>query len=247
MKIDIKKALEIEPWRSLYELNVPKNKNEKLDSVSPKTIPGAIDIVALTKKLGLDICTYPESQYNDRIKRLDVSARKLGRAKDELLNKGLIKELWFGKSLFLVPTAELFEMLSLDSPYERNASDIHSFAVLLTKKLLRPNPLIQSIAVEAFLGDSNSTGDLLVHMKNGERHVYEVTLSVSNVCANASKLQNKGFAQIVFVCRDFDMKQAVWAKIRNVGFDPDFLATIRCTIFSSLIRQNKQMLLRKSQ
>jgi len=244
MKTDIKKALEIKHWQSLYELNVPKEK-ELLVPENAKSQP--TDIQALANKLGLDVGTYIESQYNERIGRLDVSARKLEQAKNELLNKGLIKELRFGKSLFLVPTAQLYKMLSLDPPYERNVSDIHSFSVLLAKKLLKPNPLIQSITAEAFLGDSNSTGDLLVHMKNGERHVYEITLSVSNVCSNAAKLQNKGFAQIIFVCRDYDVKQAVWAKIRNVGFDPDFLATIHCTIFSSLIRQNKQMLLRKSQ
>ena len=101
--------------------------------------------------------------------------------------------------------------------------------------------MIQSIKQEAFLGDSNSTTDLLVCMKNGQRHAYEITLSLSNISANAAKLQNKGFSEIIFVCQDFNLKEAVWAKIRNVGFDPDFLATIRCTIFSALIKQRKQM------
>lgn len=245
MKNDIKKALEIEQWQSLYELNAPKEKKH-LDLVPKKAESQVIDFSTVAKKLAYDTCIKPDLQYRERIKGLDVSARKLGKAKTELLNKELIKEMWFGKSLFLAPTTQLFKAMGLESPYKRDVSNIHSFSVLLAKKLMGPNPLVQSIKEEAFLGDSNSTGDLLVHMKNEERHVYEVTINSSNVCANAAKLQGKGFNQIVFVCRDYDLKQAVWARIRNGGFDADFLATIRCVVFSSLIRQKKQMLSRRS-
>ncbi|MCD4831694.1 MAG: hypothetical protein K8R02_07820 [Anaerohalosphaeraceae bacterium] len=246
MKNDIKKALEIEPWQSLYELNVSTKEKKLLDLVPEKTESQAIGLSAIAKKLAYNIDAKIDLQYRERIEGLDVSARKLEKAKIELLNKGLIKEMLFGKSLFLVPTTKLFEVMGLESPYKRDVSNVHSFSVTLLKKLIAHDPLIQSIKEEVFLGDSNSTGDLLAHMKNGERHVYEVTINSSNVCANAAKLQGKGFAQIIFVCRDYDLKQAVWARIRNGGFDPDFLATIKCVIFSSLISQRKQVLSRSS-
>ena len=241
---NIHKALETEPWQSLYELNEAK-KQELLASVPNKPEYPVIDISSLAKKLAYDVCVYLDSQYSQRIKRLNISVRQLGPAKEELLNKNLIKGISLGQSLFLIPTSQLYDLLGLESSYKRNVSDIHSFLVLLTKKLIEQNPLIQSIKQEAFLGDSNSTTDLLVCMKNGQRHAYEITLSSSNVSANAAKLQNKGFSQIIFVCQDFNLKQAVWAKIRNVGFNPDFLATIRFTIFSALILQRKQMDLKR--
>ena len=174
-----------------------------------------------------------------------MSVRRLQNAKHELVAKGLIREIWLGKSLFLAPTSKVFALMGLESPYHRNVSDIHSFLVLLTQRLVEPNPLVKYVKQEVSLGDSNSTLDLLAHMKNGQAWAYEITLNASNVSANAAKLQGKGFSQIIFVCRDFDLKGAVWARIRNAGFDPDFLATIRCTIFSSLIRQRREMRLKE--
>lgn len=245
MNRDIRKALKTEPWVNLYELNAPTEKT-LCSSPQPKPDVPEPDLLPTAKKLAYDICIEPDSQYGERIHRLEVSARKLEKAKNELLTKEFAKELQFGQSLFLVPTTKLFEVLGLESPYRRDVSNVHSFSVLLLKKLLVPDPLTQSVKEEAFIGDSNSTGDLLVQTKNGERHLYEVTLSVSNVCANAAKAQNKGFSQIIFVCRDYDLKQAVWAKIRNAGFNEDFLATIRCVIFSQLIRRRKQFISRNT-
>jgi len=239
----IKKALETEQWQSFYELNAPKEKT-LFEPVLDKPKPPVADILPIARKLGYDVCIYPDSQYSQRIKRLGVSARKLERVKSDLLNKNLIKEISLGQSLFLIPTPKLYDLMGLESSYKRNVSDIHSFLVLLTQKLIEPNPLIQSIKPEAFLGDSNSTVDLLVCMKDGQRWAYEITLNCGNVSANAAKLQDKGFSQIVFVCQDYSFKEAVWAKLRNAGFNPDFLATIRCTIFSALIRQRKQMKLK---
>ena len=125
---DIQNALETEQWQSFYELNAPKGK--KLSAPVPdKPKSPVIDISPIARKLAYDVCIYLDSQYSQRIKRLDVSARQLERAKKELLNKSLIKEIGLGKSLFLAPRPQLYDLMELESSYKRNVSDIHSFLV----------------------------------------------------------------------------------------------------------------------
>ena len=80
---------------------------------------------------------------------------------------------------------------------------------------------------------------------NGQRWAWEIVHHCrENICANAAKVQNKGFSQVIFLCSDYNIKQAVHAKIRNAGFDPDFLAMLRYRIFSNLICQRKEAKLR---
>ena len=131
------------------------------------------------------------------------------------------------------------------SPYKRNTWDIHSFLILVAAKLIEPNPLVKYVKPEDYLGDSNSTLDLGIYLKDGRRWAYEIIhRGTTNVAANAAKLQGKAFSQIIFLCTDFNVKERVWANIRNAGFDPGFLSTIRCQIFSALILQKKQMTLK---
>lgn len=183
--------------------------------------------------------------FRDRQEGTGLTVRQLESAKRGLLNKGLIKEVWLGKVLLLAPTEQLYLVLGMDSPYKRNVWDIHSFLILVAAKLIETNPLVKYVKPEASLGDSSSTVDLVAYLKDGNRWAYEIThRSITNVTANTAKLQGKGFSQVVFLCTDFNVKQRVWASVRNAGFAPNFLSTIRYQIFSALMRQNKERKLR---
>jgi hypothetical protein len=198
--------------------------------------------------LAYDAVTYLESQFSERQARLNLSARQLEDARAELERHGLIKGVFLGKSLMLAPVAALYTAMGLQSPYKRNISAIHSFLALLAQKLIEANPLVKYTRREVPLDDGNCTVDLICWMKSGQRLAYEVVHhSITNVPALAARLQAKGFSEEIFVATDYNTKQRVWASIRNAGFAPDYLSTIRCTIFSALIRQKKQMMLRREQ
>lgn len=246
---EIEKALQVTPWIGLFNVfesqlfpgmkTISVHKNPVATSTAKPAFSS--DLTYDENLLAYDVITYLDSQFHERQKRLNLSVRKVEDAKSSLVNKGLIKEIWLGKSLFLAPTEKLYKIMGLESPYsKRNISDVHSFSVLLAKRLIQENPLVKSVKDEVFLGDSNSTLDLLALMIDGQRQAYEITLSLSNVCANVSKLKNKNFSQIWLVAKDYNTKEGCWALLRNAGFDSDFLSRIHCTMFSTLIKQRKQ-------
>lgn len=249
-----------EEWKSLLEPQGVKPdcgpKSRAADkSTAPADSPTAkgpdqaktsAALPAIQMILGLDVVTFLASNFRERVKRLSSSVRELERTRQALVNKGLIKEVWLGKSLYLAPEEKLYHLLAMDCPYKRNRWDLHSFLILLATKLIEPNPLVKYVKPEVSLGDSNATVDLIVYLKNGNRWAYEIIhKGVTNVSANAAKLQGKGFSQVVFLCMDFNVKQRVWALIRNAGFHSNFLSTIRCQIFSALIRQRNQLMLKE--
>jgi len=253
-KNDIRRALMWERWKSFYDLNPPKQPDqpriEPPDSaacviIQPDGPVLTSGLSANARILGYDIVTYPDSQFSERQSRLDLSARQLENAKTELLNLTWIKEVWLGKSLMLAPTKQLYAILGMESPYKRDTWDVHSFLVLVAAKLVEHNPLVKHVKCEPYLGDSNSTVDLIAYLKNGNRWAYEVIhRSITNVSATAAKLNGKGFSLIYLLATDFNLKERIWVSILNAGFDPDFLSTIRCIIFNSLFRQKKQLILR---
>ena len=191
--------------------------------------------------LAWDVIEHPEYIYRHRISSTGMTSRQAAGAKAGLIQKELLVEIFAGKILFLAPTEKLYDLVGLESPYKRKVAIAHPFQVLLTAKLLEAHPLVTKVYTEFAIGDANSTVDVVALLKDGRRWAYEITLNVSNVAANAAKLQNKGFAEIIFVCQDYDIKQATQAKIRNAGFDPDFLACIRYQLISGLLKQHKQM------
>lgn len=190
----------------------------------------------------LDVVTYLPSPLSERQQRLSFSARQLENVKRSLLNKALIKEVWLGRLLMIAPTRQLYTLLGTEPPYRRDRWETHSYLVLLAAKLIECHPLVKYVKTEVSLGDANSTVDVLACHKDGSRWAYEVVhRSITNVAALAARLQGKGFAQVCFLCSEFSVKEKVHAQIRNAGFDSDFLATIRYRIFSSLVRERKQM------
>ena len=247
---DITKLLQTMPCDSLFDRcatgstqvwKKPATDKDSLQSPLPSDESPVTKLTTDARLFGQDITANLFYQFKQRQQQLEWSVRRIKKASQELLNQGMILELWLGKSLFLVPTDKLYTIQELESPFPRNVSVIHAFQVLLAAHLIQYNPLVKETKCEVSLGDSNSTVDIVAYLQNCLRWAYEITLSVSNVSANAAKLQNNGFAEIYFVCSDYNLKEAVWAHLRNAGFPPDFLASIRCIIFSSLLRQKKQM------
>ncbi len=193
------------------------------------------------KALGFDIVTYLASTVRERQQRLGISARQLETLKGSLRNKDLIREVPLGKALMLAPTGSLYQQLGLDCPYRRNAWDVHSYLVLLAAKLIESDPLVRQVKTEVSIGDASSTVDLIATLTDLNRVAYEVThQTVTNVSANAAKLEGKGFSQIYFLCLDFNVKQRVSTQLRNAGFTADFLATIDCTIFADLLHDHQK-------
>jgi len=255
-KSDIQTALRREIWMSFYDLTSPKQKGspqtEQPKITEPAILPPEASGVPAglspdARILGNDCIMYLDDQFSDRQKRLNFSARQIENSKTELICHKYIKEIWLGKSLFLAPTPELYALLGFPSPYKRNVSDIHSFLTLLAERLIKVNPLVKYTRIEVPVGNSNptSTVDLIAYLKSGQRLAYEIVhRGISNVTALAARLKDKGFSQVIFIAVDYNTKQRVWATIRNAGFDPDFTSTIRCTIFSALIRQKKEFMLK---
>lgn len=251
--------LQRQEWTSLFDLPASgQSKGRVADKAlaseaAASTLPSkpeepsasAAGLTAHAHILALNIVVDLAGLFRDRQEGTGLTMRQLETAKRGLLNKGLIKEVWLGKVLLLAPTEQLYLVLGMDSPYKRNVWDIHSFLILVAAKLIEANPLVKYVKPEVSLGDSSSTVDLVAYLKDGNRWAYEiVNKGITNVSANAAKLQGKGFSQVVVLCTDFNIKQRVLASVRNAGFSPSFLSTVRYQIFSALMRQNKERRLR---
>ena len=238
------KALHWEPFESLFGAIPARHKKSPevgREIIPPPSITAIAPIGLNGDELiwALDLTQNPELPFGERAKRLGQGIRRAEATKKSLLTKGLIEEIWLGKTLLLAPAPTLFELFGVASPYKRNISLRHAFLVWVTERVIRHHPLVREVQLEYSVGDSNSTLDVMVFLKDGHRHAYEIILHASNIAATVGKLQGQGFTEIHLVCQDFDLKEAVWSRIRNLGFAPEFLATIRCTIFSALLQQRK--------
>lgn len=245
----LKNALQRQPHQNLYDLVDNASRQTDSQAASPQAPSQDNDpsqvLSAHALVLGSDILNYPESTYRQRIKRLKLSVRQTEAAGNELIARGMTQTIWVGKMMFMAPLPPLYSFMDLPCPYKRNVSIEHSFLTLVAQKLLQTWPLVKTTRLEYPLPGSSATVDLLVITQNGDRIAYEVTLSASNICANAAKLRNRGLSAIVFLCRDYDLKDAVWASIRGAGFDADFLSMIRCMIFSGLLKETRTFTLKE--
>jgi hypothetical protein len=194
------------------------------------------------QRVGDDLATNFSDIYRDRPRKLNMSVRRYENAIEELIRNSLVEKVDVGKILLHAPTKKLFSAFGLKCPYKRLVHDIkHAFLCLVTVQLLKANPLVENAECEVPIGDLNSTIDAVSYRKDGKTFAYEITLKcTSNIAANAQKLWNKGFAQVIFVCLNSNVKQAIWAAIRDAGFDPNFRSIIRVVLFSNLFHQKKQ-------
>ena len=250
-------ALQTRQWESFFDVQLARTENNCNSNTAEKkphctnsgsqTSDTAVQPVALAGYehiVAVDTVTFIHSTLRERLQRLQLSARQIEKAIQGLLSKGLIKQVWLGKSLALAPTEKLYLLLGMDCPYRRNRWDVHSFLVLMAAKLIQVNPLVRRVRQEVAL-DDNTMVDLVSYAKTGQRWAWEIThRCTTNIAGHAAKLQGKGFAQIIFLCTDWNVREKTWAVLRSAGFAPDFFATIRVTIFSALLRQKKQMMLK---
>jgi hypothetical protein len=244
-KDTIKKALEVWPHQSLYDLanaTPEKTLNSQNSAAKPtdnncpdSDMPPQCAASEDENLLGCNIVTSLYIPYKQRGLQLKFSMRRLEKAKEGLISKELAKEVWIGRNLFLAPTEKLYQHLSIASPYKRNISVEHSFSVLFAQWCVEEDPLVHKTAIEFPIDGSGRTGDLITYLKNGDRHIYEITLNSSNVASNAAKLKGKSFSRIFFVCRDHNIRKSVKTIIDDAGFEPDFYSTIECMLFSDLI------------
>jgi hypothetical protein len=256
-----KPDLQTQTWESLFDISDGQAKRNSKNSIAPKKNSSVGDLAskkpdesleliqlpANERLLADDIVVFLASPFSERQSRLNFSARQIEDSKKGLLNRGLIKEVFLGKYLMLAPSAHLYSLLGMDSPFKRDRWGIHSFLVLLAARLIESNPLVKYTRIEVPLGDSSSsTIDVVGYFKNGDRCAYElVHRSVTNVASLAAKLIGKHYTTTTFLCTEYNVKERVRTLIRNSGFDMDFLSTLRYQIFSTLIRQKKQMMLKE--
>jgi len=250
----------IEPWSSLWETEAEgaaaprREPHGKATAAPPKATPPPapsdppdvperkISLSREGNRLACDVLTYPFDQCTPRCQRLDLSGREFVRARAELEQKILIRVISIGRALYLVPMFDLYAKFGQDPPPQKRSLSLeHSFAVQLAAYLVRHQPLVSRVDTEVPVGSSGATVDLVAHTRDGARIAYEITLSLGNVVSNAAKCRDKGFAEIVFLCRNTQIKQGAWAQLREAGLPPELYGRCRVVLFSKLTARKKAL------
>jgi len=245
----------IKPWHPLTEIPTPRDSVHSKDAV--KSTPNSQtmdltqnglppssylqDLSPEVKKLLWDSVSYPYSSTSVRIKRLTLSGRAFEKAKHQALEKGLLIQSSAGSTNYLIASENCYKLFDMPCPYKRNISLEHSFYVALNCFLLSKNPALKSVTSEVKYGSSSCTSDIVTVSHDGTRCAYEITLSTSNILSNATKYQNSGFAKIIFLCRNFKLKEAVKANFRESGLDPELLSKIEFDHFSNLLNRQRKL------
>ncbi len=187
-------------------------------------------------KLLYDLMVYLYSSVTVLIKRLGISARAFETAKLEGCEKRFILESAAGATTYLIPTPKAFEAMGFPCPYDLTSIE-HSYYQGLCGFLLEKDPANRSVHTELKVGDSGSTADIVTVAHDGARRAYEVTLSTGNILRHAAQYAQADFVQIVFLCRDYRLREAVRACCREGGLNPDLLAKLDYWQFSTLLRR----------
>jgi hypothetical protein len=246
---------QLEAWHPLTEARpptpvsapakVPRDDLPRDQTVAPGssnlTHPHVLGASPALIRILFDILVYLYSSVSVRIKRLGISARAFEQAKVEGCEKKLIFESAAGGTTYLIPFPETFVAFGFPCSYEDVAHIEHSFYVGLNEFLLKKDPANRSVSTESKRGTSGCTGDIVTVRHDGTRRAYEVTLSTGNVLSNATKYVNTDFVQIVFLCRDYRLREAVKACCHEGGLDPELLAKLEFIQFSTLLTQQRKL------
>ena len=192
-------------------------------------------------KLLWDIVCYLYCTVSVRIKRLGISGRAYVRAKVEGYENKLIFESTAGQVIYLIPYPVTFEAFNMPCPYDNKDHIEHSYYVGCGCFLLSKNPRFKSVHPGLKRGNSGAASDIVSVAHDGTREAWEVTLSTTNILANASKYENTDFARIIFLCRNYKLREAVKACCREGGLNPDLLAKLDYMHFSQLLRQQRKL------
>jgi len=235
---EIPKREEVNPP---YTSDAGQDKNNAVTSITKNRNPLLSGLSPILIKLLWDILCYPFSSVSVRIKRLGISARAFENAQLEGCEKGFFFRSSAGSTIYLIPNLITFEAFDMPYLYKRDVSIEHSFYVNLVCFLLSKDPRNKSIQPEVKRGDSGSTSDIVTVAHDGTRKAFEITLSTTNVLANAAKYEKTDFAIIVFLCRDYKLREAVKACCREGGLNPDLLAKLEYIQFSTLLRRQRKL------
>jgi hypothetical protein len=211
---------------------------DRVNQMLPPTLQGLSTVLI---KLLWDILVYLYSSVSVRIKRLGVSVRSYEPAKLEGLEKGFFIESAAGQTIYLIPTTKAFEAFGMPCPFRQGDLLEHSFYVCWATFLLEKNPRYKSAQTEVKRGDSGSTSDVVTIAHDGTREAYEITLNTTNILANAAKYGNTDFVRIVFLCRNYKLREAVKACCREGGLNPDLLAKLDYMQFSQLLQRQRKL------
>ncbi len=239
----------VKRWHPLTEIPErvrSESPGKSVDVAESRKAPASIhpplaDISPGSMKLVFDGITYLHSDVSTRIKRLNMSARLFEIAKREALEHGYLLESSAGQTLYLIPTKKAYAAFYMEDPYERAASIEHAFYVNGLCYLLKQDPRLRSVVVEAKIGHALATADAMTTAHDGVRQAWELTLSTGNVLANAAKYIATDVARITFVCRDYKLSQAVKACCREGGLDPDVLSKLDYMHWGLLLRRQRNL------
>jgi hypothetical protein len=116
-----------------------------------------------------------------------------------------------------------------------------TFWKVMAQHLLQQDPANKKIYTELKVGESSCTSDIVTVAPDGTRRAYEVTLSTGNCLSNAAKHARTDFVQIIFLCRDDRLREAVKACCREGGLDADLLAKLEFMQFSTLVSRQRRL------
>jgi hypothetical protein len=244
----------IKVWRPLTELperdkpvvrenSVVNNAGtvDAADRVNQMLPPALQGLNAVLIKLLWDILVYLYCTVSVRINRLGISGRAYLRAKVEGCEKKLIFESAAGQVIYLIPYPVTFEAFNIPCPYDNKDHIEHSYYVGCVGFLLGKDTRYKSVHLGLKRGDSGGSSDIVTAAHDGAREAWEVTLSTTNILANASKYTNTDFVKIIFLCRDYKLKEAVKACCREGGLSPDLLAKLEYMHFSQLLQRQRRL------
>ena len=228
----------IRPWHPLTEIPEAQARpqtNQPLTSpIGANTSNASSGLEKDLHRLCLDVVTYLFDPMSVRIKRLQISGRTFERVKQRGIELGFFRESAAGMVKFLIPHPRAYEVLKLES----ETISEHQFYTRLICMHLRKDPAINSIRQDVSLSDGTGISDILATYRNGRVHAYEITLSTTNLLKNLQKYSSLSYT-VHFVCRDYQLKQAVSLCIRESGLAPDVIAKARFHHIYELIKREK--------
>jgi len=192
-------------------------------------------------KLLWDILVYPYSSVSVRIKRLGISARVYEQATFEGCEKGFIFKSAAGLTIYLIPENKPFLAFNMTDPFDSGDLREHSFYEHWCAFLNKKDPIYRAVQIKAKIGHSGAAADGTTTRHDGTHEAWEITLNTTNILANACKYKNTDFSKIIFLCRNYKLREAVKACCREGGLDPNLLAKIEYMHFSQLLQRQRKM------
>lgn len=238
-------------WKHLTEIPDCSKVIPSPDKVATNPDRQAVNSIGLSRylagvspaliKLLWDILMYLFCSVSGRIKRLGMSARVFEKTKEEGLEHHFFIQSNAGQTVYLIPTLMGFQAYNMESPFAEGELLEHSFYTAWCAFLLQKNPRYKSVKTNVRIGNANAASDLVSLTHDSNRHAWEITLSTGNILSNCTKYINTDFAQIIFLCRDYKLREAVRACCREGGLSQNLLSRLVFIHFSQLLQFQKKL------